>query len=77
MTEEARMSEHESLGTALPAEIARVRDEVLPIYLEAGPPGAFAVAMMRADLARASKAMIEGDLPAMITVYKSLKGYTL
>lgn len=63
----------ESLGEALPREVSRVRDEVLPVYLEIGPAGAIAVAMMRADLDRASRAMIEGDLPAMIAVYRSLK----
>jgi len=66
------MSEHESLGTALPAEMARVRDVVLPTYL-AIPEGIFAATMMRHDLDLAAKAMIEGDLPAMIAAYQSLK----
>ena len=71
------MSETEvkSLGSELPVEIARVRDEVLPAYLEIGQPGAFAAACMRADLDAASKAMISGDVVAMIKVYESLKGY--
>ena len=63
----------ESLGEALPLEMARVRDEVLPLYVEIGPPGIFAATMMRADLDAAAKAMIKGDLPEMIRVYKSLK----
>jgi len=63
----------ESLGEALPREMARVRDDVLPCYVEIGPPGIFAATMMRADLDAAAKAMIEGDLPEMIRVYKSLK----
>ena len=66
----------DTLGDALPREIARVRDEVMPYYLEIGAPGMFAVTMMRADLDAASKAMIEGDLPGMIRVYESLKGYS-
>lgn len=64
----------DSLGEALPREIARVRDEVLPMYLEI-PEGIFAATLMRADLDKASKAMIEGDLPAMIIVYESLKAW--
>ncbi len=64
----------DTLGTALPKEIARVRDEVLPYYLEI-PEGIIAATMMRADLDKASKAMIEGDLPAMIEVYQSLKSW--
>jgi hypothetical protein len=70
-------NEAASLGEALPREIARVRDNVLPPYLEIGPAGGFAVAMMRRDLDLASKAMIEGDLPAMIAVYQSLKEWKL
>lgn len=65
----------ESLGEALPKEIARVRDVVLPRYVEIGAPGMFAATMMRADLDRASKAMIEGDVVEMILVYESLKGW--
>jgi hypothetical protein len=63
-----------SLGEALPGEIARVRDVVLPTY-DAIPTGGFAAALIRADLDRASKAMIDGDLVEMIRVYESLKGW--
>lgn len=65
----------DTLGDALPREVARVRDEVLPEYLAIGSPGRFAVAMMRADLDRASHAMISGDVVEMIAAYTSLKGY--
>lgn len=64
----------DSLADALPREIARVRDEVLPAYLAIGAPGTFAVMMIRADLDAASKAMIEGDTVEMIRVYERLKG---
>jgi hypothetical protein len=37
----------------------------------------FAASLMRADLDRASKAMIEGDTVAMVRVYEALKGYSL
>ncbi len=67
----------DTLGDALPREIARVRDQVMPAYVEIGPSGTFALAMMRKDLDDASRAMIEGDTVAMIRAYESLKGYQL
>jgi hypothetical protein len=67
----------DTLGDALPREMARVRDQVMPSYIEIGPPGMFALAMMRADLDRAAKAMMEGDVVEMIAVYQSLKDYKL
>lgn len=67
-------NEVETLGEALPKEIARVRDVVLPAYVEIGPPGQFAAAMMRAILDRASVAMISGDLIGMMRAYEELKG---
>lgn len=65
----------ETLGEALPREMARVRDHVMPAYLEIGPAGAFALAFMRADLDRAAHAMAAGDVAEMISAYESLKGY--
>jgi hypothetical protein len=61
-----------SLGEALPAEIARVR-EVLGHYREIGPAGAFGAAMIEADLRVADRAMISGDVVAMIAIYQKLK----
>jgi hypothetical protein len=63
----------ETLGEALPKEMARVR-ELLPMY-DAIPTGIFAATMMRADLDAAAKAMAEGDVVAMLRVYESLKGF--
>lgn len=65
-----------SLGEALPKEMARVRDDVMPAYISIGPAGSFALAMMRADLDRAAKAMTEGDTVEMLRAYESLKGYS-
>lgn len=65
-----------TLGDALPAEMARVRDRVMPAYIEIGPAGSFALAMMRHDLDNAARAMAEGDVVAMLQAYESLKGYT-
>lgn len=64
-----------SLGTELPKEMARVRDVVMPSYIEIGPPGLFALTMMRADLDAAARAMMEGDVVGMLRAYESLKGY--
>ncbi len=66
-----------SLGEALPREMARVRDKIMPAYIAIGAPGIVALAMMRADLDAAAKAMAEGDVIAMIRVYESLKGYSV
>ena len=69
-----------TLGTALPAEMARVRDEVMPQYLALrGVPGVSvepALYLMRASLDAAAKAMAEGDAVAMLRCYNDLKGYT-
>lgn len=66
-----------SLGEDLPKQMARVRDDIMPAYQSIGPAGMPALMMMRADLDRAAKAMAEGDLPAMISAYKSLSEYEL
>lgn len=68
MTDEAK-----TLGEALPTEMTRVRDHVLPAYVACGPSGMFAATMMRADLDAAAKAMAEGDVVEMMRVYQSLK----
>lgn len=65
----------DTLGDALPREMARVRDEVMPAYIAIGAPGLIALTMMRADLDAAAKTLAEGDIPAMISAYESLKGY--
>lgn len=66
-----------SLGEALPAEMARVRDVVMPPYLEIGPAGVPALLMMRAALDAAAQAMAEGDVAKMIVAYQDLKDFTL
>lgn len=67
----------ETLGDALPKEMARIRDVVMPAYQDIGPAGGFALAMMRRDLDTASRAMAEGDVIAMISAYKALQEYKL
>jgi hypothetical protein len=66
-----------TLGEELPREITRVRDEVMPVYMElSGGTGDIALAMMRADLDAAARAMAEGDVIAMMAALRSLRGYT-
>lgn len=65
----------DTLGDALPREMARVRDEVMPAYQEIGFGGQLALTLMRASLDAAAKAMAEGDVAAMIAAYEDLKGY--
>jgi hypothetical protein len=66
-----------SVGIELPKEMARVRDVVIPPYIEIGPAGELALTLMRADLDAAAKAMAEGDVVEMIRTYEALKGWTL
>lgn len=71
------MNERESLtlGEALPQEIARIRDEILPLYVSIGRAGAFAAELMRRDLDAAAKAMISGDVVEMMRIYQKLKEF--
>lgn len=62
----------ESLADAMPKEMARVR-EILGIYREVGPAGAFAAVMIEQDLREADLAVMSGDVVRMITAYKALK----
>jgi hypothetical protein len=66
----------DTLGDALPREMARVRDVVMPAYQSIGPAGGFALAMMRRDLDRAAKALAEQDVIEMIRVLQELREYT-
>lgn len=68
--------EPKTLGEALPKEMARVRDEVMPAYQEIGHAGSYALTMMRHDLDAAAKALAEGDVVKMMKCYEALKGYS-
>ena len=65
----------ESLGVALPQEMARVR-EVLGHYKEIGPAGIFGAAMIEQDLRNADRAVMSGDVIAMLRSLKTLQGIT-
>jgi hypothetical protein len=73
---ETKTTKGESLGTALPREMARVRDEVLPYYTPE-VNGQFAAAMMRRSLDEAAKALAEQDVVAMLRCYEDLKGFNV
>ena len=72
------MNKPDTLGDALPREIARVRDELLPVYDSLpGGAGAIGAMLMRQALDRASAAMITGDIVAMIQSHEELRGFEL
>lgn len=67
----------DTLADALPREIERVRNEVMPVYKEVGRAGEFALRMMEADIKAAERAIMESDVSGMFVAYKSLQGYEL
>jgi hypothetical protein len=65
-------NEYKTLGDALPKEIERCQKLLLD-YAEIGPAANFGAMMIRADIAAAHKAMINGDIVAMMLAYNALK----
>lgn len=65
----------DTLGEELSREMARVRDEVMPAYLEIGQAGSIALSLMRQDLDAAAKALGEQDLLEALFRLKSLREY--
>ena len=66
-----------TLADELPKQMARVRDKIMPAYIEIGNAGVPALMMMRLELDRAAKAMVSGDVVEMIACCKSLSEYNL
>lgn len=62
----------ETIGDALPKEMARVR-EVLGHYREIGPAGVFGATFIELDLREADRAVMSGDVVAMIVALKKLQ----
>jgi hypothetical protein len=62
----------ETLGDALPKEMARVR-EVMGYYKEIGMAGVFGLMMIEQSLRRADAAILSGDVAEMIKAYEDLK----
>lgn len=67
----------DTLGDALPRKMAEIRDVHIPAYEAIGPAGVFAVTMMKRDLDRAARALAEGDVVEMMSVYRELEEYQL
>lgn len=67
----------ETLGDALPKEMARVR-ELIVIYRDPALKGSgfLASAMMEASLRRADAAVMSGDVAEMLRAYEDLRGYS-
>jgi hypothetical protein len=65
----------DTLGDALPKEQARVR-EVLGHYKEIGQAGMFGATMIEQSLQKADKAIMSGDITAMMVAYKELQKIT-
>lgn len=63
-----------TLADALPAEQARVR-ALMPLYREIGIAGRPALFLMERSLAAADRAVMSGDVIAMLQAYEDLKGY--
>ncbi|MFM0044052.1 hypothetical protein [Paraburkholderia sediminicola] len=69
------MTETKTLGDALPDEIARVTG-LIPIYTSCGPVANIALALMRASLDQAMRALVSGDVLAMMESLVDLQGYS-
>lgn len=70
----------ESVGEALPREMKRVREKVIPAYQEClkhAPMTQITINLMNASLDAAAKALAEGDVIAIMRAYEDLKGYEL
>lgn len=61
-----------SLGEALPREISR-NVELLAVYKEIGPAGAFGALMIKSDIDRATEALASGDVVEMLAAYNAMK----
>jgi hypothetical protein len=75
MPDTAKSETTDTVGDALPREMARVRDDVMPAYMEIGAVGAWALAGMRADLDAAARAMVAGDVAGMAAALNELRGW--
>lgn len=68
--------ETRTLGDALPAELARVRDHVMPsLFPVEGEYESVVLGALRRDMDAAAHAMIAGDVVAMLEVFARLQRY--
>jgi hypothetical protein len=68
--------EANDVAHALMREITRVRDEVMPAYLEIGESGRVALELMRLHMDAAVRALAYQDGPACIQLLVTLKGFS-
>lgn len=66
----------ESVAEALQKEITRVRDVIMPGYIQIGQAGSVALFMMQKELDKAVKALAEQDAIECINSLKALQEYT-
>ena len=62
-----------TLGDALPREMKRIREEVIPAYQSIGVAGVPGLMLINAYMTQAEKALAEGDVVAMIAAYAALR----
>jgi hypothetical protein len=65
-----------NLADAVIAEMARVRDQIMPNYYEIGDAGRPALVMMRVTLDAAARALAEQDAIKLLVIHQDLKGFT-
>jgi hypothetical protein len=65
-----------NLADAVIAEMARVRDQIMPSYYEIGDAGRPALVMMRVTLDAAARALAEQDMTKLLVIHQDLKGFT-
>jgi hypothetical protein len=62
-----------NLVQGLIIQINRCKEDLLPAYDEIGSAGIFGATMIRATIAKAEKALGEGDTLEMLACYKELE----
>lgn len=68
----------QDIEVMLEAEIKRVKEEVLPVYLKLPvESGSFGCMLIRCDLQRAEKSLGLGNEASMMDAYKHLHGWEL
>ncbi len=64
-----------TLADDLQDEIRRVRDQVMPAYIQIGPSGCVALALMRKDMDVAINALAQHNATECLRMLEVLRGY--
>jgi hypothetical protein len=67
----------ENLIESIQGRVAKMREEYIPAYQSIGPEGVFGVAMMRAAIQRAEKAVAAMDTVEMVSSLQELRDFKL